>query len=88
MIGFVSGALDWLRGSPEAMRREEARRSEETAYAVTARIARGGNVNMQRPDHRPITREEIDEMLKEGDEFIASYEKFMAKLAKKEAKSR
>jgi len=87
MVGFVSETLDWLRGSPEAMRREEARRSEGTARAVSARFMRG-NVNLQRPDHRPITRDEIDEMLKEGDQFIAGHKKFMAKLAKKEAKSR
>jgi len=87
MVGFVNGALDWLRGGPEAMRREEARRSEETARAVSARFMRG-NVNRQRPDHRDITREEIDEMRKDGDDLIAGYEKFLSKLAKKEAKSR
>jgi len=87
MVNFVSGAIDWLRGSPEAMRREEAMRSEQTALEVSARFARG-NVNLQRPDHRPITREEIDERLKEGQKFIDGHKKFMAKLAKKEAKSR
>jgi len=87
MVGFVNGVIDWLRGGPEAVRREEARRSEETARAVSARFARG-NVNLQRPDHRPITREEIDERLKEGQKFIDGHKKFMAKLAKKEAKSR
>jgi len=47
-----------------------------------------GAVNDQNQVVTVVTREDIDQMLREGDEFIASYEQFLSTLAKKKKLSR
>lgn len=81
MGDFVDGVIDWLRGSPEAMRRESERRSEENAREIVTRLM-GGDVDGKK---LTVTSAELEQTLQGVDESFARLKEALSGRAEEEA---